>query len=62
MSNCPACGKPILNCGDFGAPARFRIRCPWCKSILQVTVRMKITVDAVQLEPLFQETGERKIP
>jgi endogenous inhibitor of DNA gyrase (YacG/DUF329 family) len=42
MTNCPKCGKPILNGGVFTAPTRFNIRCPWCQSRLQITVHSKL--------------------
>lgn len=53
MSNCSVCHKPILNSGDFSSPAKFKIRCPWCQSTLQVSVSMKITVEEIDNAPAY---------
>jgi len=49
MTNCPKCGKPILNGGIFTSHARFTIRCPWCQSTLQINIQPKIVTEVIKL-------------
>lgn len=49
MTNCPKCGKPILNGGLFTSPAKFNIKCPWCQATLQINVQPKIVTEVVKL-------------
>lgn len=49
MTNCPKCGKPILNGGLFTSPAKFNIRCPWCQATLQINIQPKIVTEVIKL-------------
>jgi hypothetical protein len=43
MTHCPKCGKPVLNAGQFWGCAQFTMKCPWCQSILTVSVQQQVT-------------------
>lgn len=49
MTNCPKCGKPILNGGLFTSPAKFNIKCPWCQATLQINIQPRIVTEVVKL-------------
>jgi DNA-directed RNA polymerase subunit RPC12/RpoP len=49
MTNCPKCGKPILNGGHFTSHARFNIRCPWCQSTLMINIQPKIITEVIKI-------------
>jgi hypothetical protein len=49
MTNCPKCGKPILNGGLFTSHARFNIRCPWCQSTLMINIQPKIVTEVIKI-------------
>lgn len=60
MTNCPRCGKPILNGGIFTSHARFTLRCPWCQATLEIHIQPKIVTEVVKLgngEPYKAPTG-----
>jgi phage FluMu protein Com len=59
MTNCPACGKPVLNEGQFTSFLQFNLKCPWCQTMLKVTVQPKVT--ALIVRPEKVETTETKI-
>ena len=42
MTHCPKCRKPLLNGAKFMGNAQFNLRCPWCQSIVTVTVQQQI--------------------
>lgn len=57
MTNCPKCGKPILNEGVFTSAARFNMRCPWCQATLEINVKPKIITEVIKLangEPVIR--------
>ncbi|MDP4000623.1 MAG: hypothetical protein Q8P83_00025 [bacterium] len=49
MTNCPKCGKPILNGGLFTSPAKFNIKCPWCQATLQINIQPRIVTEVIKL-------------
>ena len=51
VGNCPHCTKVIFRDGKFNSEATFTTRCPHCQKPLRVTIRKRIEIIIVPLEP-----------
>lgn len=51
VGNCPHCTKVIFRDGKFNSEATFTTRCPHCQKPLKVTIRKKIEIIIVPIEP-----------
>ncbi len=51
MTHCPKCHKPVLNGGQFWGSAQFTIKCPWCQSVITLSVQQQILVRLKNPEP-----------
>lgn len=51
MTHCPKCHKPVLNGGQFWGFAQFTIKCPWCQTVIAVTVQQQIQAKLKTPEP-----------
>jgi hypothetical protein len=51
VGNCPHCTKVIFRDGKFNSEATFTTRCPHCQKPLRVTIRKRIEIIIMPLEP-----------
>jgi hypothetical protein len=60
LTHCPKCHKPLLNGARFFGNAQFNLRCPWCQSVVTVTVQQQISANlkSPDANPIPQELVE----
>lgn len=52
MTHCPKCHKPVLNGGQFWGSAQFTIKCPWCQTVIVISVQPQIVARLKNPEPM----------